>query len=101
MTKVFKKGKNLVWLVENVGIVKLEEVNQLTYVRCSPVNFLRWKGKQLSQVFANKAMEDFLNFFFFACQLCIIIIFFQLVALASCHEMGFYNNEWILTAKSE
>ena len=31
MTKVFKRKKNLVWLVKNVGIVKLEEDNQLTH----------------------------------------------------------------------
>ena len=35
MTKVFKKGKNLVRLVKNVGIVKLEEVNQLTHNICA------------------------------------------------------------------
>ena len=36
-------------------------------------------------------MEDIPDFFFIR-ELCIIIFFF-IVALASCHEMGFYNNE--------
>ena len=31
VTKGFKRSKNLVWLVKSVGIVKLEEVNQLTH----------------------------------------------------------------------
>ena len=31
----FKRSKNLVWLVKNVGIVKLEEVNQLMHKICA------------------------------------------------------------------
>ena len=54
-----------------------------------PSIFLRWKGKQLLQVFANKETEDILFFF----SLANFVLFFFLVALASCHEMGFYNNE--------
>ena len=34
-TKVFKRNKNLVWLVKNVGIVKLEEDNQLKHQICA------------------------------------------------------------------
>lgn len=34
-TKVFKRKKKLVWLVKNVGIVKLEEDNQLTHQICA------------------------------------------------------------------
>ena len=56
--------------------------------------FLWWKGKQLSQVFANKETEDIL-FFFHLPTLYYYYYFFQLVALAGCHEMGFYNNEWM------
>ena len=34
-TKVFKRNKNLVWLVKNIGIVRLEEDNQLTHKICA------------------------------------------------------------------
>ena len=87
MTKVFKRNKNLVWLVKNVGIVKLEEDNQLTHQLCAMFTrefFLRWKAKQFSQVFSNNKTEDILDFF----PLANFLLFFFLVALANCHEMG-------------
>ena len=56
-----------------------------------PWIFLRWKGKQPpSQVFADKQTEDILDF---SVHLPTLYYFFFLVALASCHEMGFYNKE--------
>ena len=49
-----------------------------------PWIFLRWKAKQCSQVFSNNKTEDILDFF----SLANFLLFFFLVALANCHEMG-------------
>ena len=93
MTKVFKRKKNLVWLVKNVGVVKLEEDNQLTH----KVHICAMFTREFFEVERTTAFTSFCQqqngrypIFF---SLANFLLFFFLMALESCHEMGFYNNE--------
>ena len=54
--------------------------------------FLRWKGQQLLKEFLPIRKRKINQIFF---SLANFVLFFFLVALASCREMGICNNEWM------
>ena len=78
------------YVIITVVVVTVVQSTDTKYVRCSPVDFLEVeRTTAFTRVFADKETEDKPDFF----SLANFLLFFFLVALASCREMGVCNNE--------